>query len=162
MRQRLSHAVTDFMAARTGLLPSVVSSSSVVERTQIKINDGLPSSAALQSTLRTAAAWLAVLTACARLALRGSRDAADSRAAAVQLPLTAGSHYCNAAFFSPFFFFLFPFYGLAEEMLHRRQCVQSAACRILTPSQGLSGCHCPSGGSRAGSLSNITLILKLL
>lgn len=34
LRQQLSQAVTDFTAARTGLLPSVVSSSSVVERTQ--------------------------------------------------------------------------------------------------------------------------------
>lgn len=47
-------------------------------------------------------------------------------------------------------------------MLHRRQCVQSAACRILSPFQGLSGCCCQSGRSHAGSLSNITLILKLL
>lgn len=124
MRQQLSQAVTDFMAARTGLLPSVVSSSSVVERTQIKINDGLPSSGALQSTLRTAAAWLAVLTACARLALRGSRGAADSRAA-VQLPLTAGSHYCNAFFFNAFFFF-FLFMALL-----RKCCIGVSACKVL-------------------------------
>lgn len=47
-------------------------------------------------------------------------------------------------------------------MLHQRQCMQSAACKILTPFQDLSECCCQSGRSYAGSLSNIILILKLL
>jgi len=95
----------------------------------------------------------------------GTGLALRARTALLTHAPTAGSPYCNPDFLSFFFFFSFsplPFYGLAEKTLHRHQRVQSAACRILTPSQGLSGCRCPSGGSRAGSLSNITSILKLL
>lgn len=72
-------------------------------------------------------------------------------------PLTAGSHYCNVAFFFFFFFFLQP---CRENAVSVSAC--SVDCRILSPSQGLLGCHCLSGESHAGSLSNITLILKLL
>lgn len=109
------------MAARARLLLLAVSSSSVMERTQIKINDdnaGLPSSGALQSTARTAAAWPGAGT-------RGRLCRAAMGLlthAMVQLPLASGSHYCNVydcntyyrnAFFFPvlfsfFFLFLWP------------------------------------------------------
>lgn len=133
----------------------MVSSSSIVERTEIIIKDVLPSSGGLQSTFLTVAAWPSVPMACGWLCR-----------VTVVLLTHSRCHFPSPAAHTiamlPFSFFFFAFYGLAEKMLHWHQCVQSAACRILSPFQGLSGWHCQSGRSRAGSLSNITLILKFL